>query len=218
MDTAKLVLDGHEYEFPVIVGSEGEVGVDFTKLRATTGAIAFDPGYGNTGACESGITFINGEEGLLAYCGYTIEELAEKSTFVEVCYLLIYGHLPTTDELEDFRHALTYHTLIHEDMKKFFEGYPPSAHPMAIMSAMLISLSAYYPDSEESETMDLNIVRLLAKAKTIAAFSYKKSIGQPYIYPRNDLTYVGDFLNMLFAAPRKIIIYPLVWNVRLICS
>ena len=201
MDTAKLILDGQEYEFPVVVGSEGEVGIDVTKLRAATGAITLDPGYGNTGSCQSSITFINGEEGLLAYRGYPIEQLAEKSSFVEVCYLLIYGHLPTSQQLEDFKHELTHHTLIHEDMKKFFEGYPPSAHPMAIMSAMLVSLSAYYPESDNAELMNLNIVRLLAKAKTIAAYSYKKSIGQPYIYPRNDLSYAGDFLHMLFAVP-----------------
>ena len=201
MDTAKLILDNQEYEFPVIVGSEGEVGVDFTKLRANTGAIAFDPGYGNTGSCQSSITFIDGEEGRLSYRGYAIEQLAEKSSFVEVCYLLIYGQLPTQQQLDDFKHELTHHTLIHEEMKKFFEGYPPSAHPMAIMSAMLISLSAYYPESDNAELMNLNIVRLLAKTKTIAAYSYKKSIGQPYIYPRNDLSYVGDFLHMLFAVP-----------------
>lgn len=203
MDTAKLILKDKEYEFPLVVGSEGEVGIDFTKLRAQTGAISFDPGYGNTGSCLSEITFIDGEEGILRYRGYPIEQLAEQSSFVEVCYLLVYGKLPNQAELAEFQHKLTYHTLIHEDMKKFFEGYPPSAHPMAIMSAMSISLSAYYPDLMDPEIVDLNIIRLLAKFKTIAAFAYKKSIGQPYIYPRNDLSYTEDFLHMMFAVPSE---------------
>jgi len=203
MKTATLILEGTEYQFPVIEGSEGEVGIDVAKLRAQTGAITFDPGYGNTGACESSITFIDGEKGILQYRGYPIEQLAEHASFVEVCYLLIYGDLPTQQELEKFQHDLTYHTLIHEDMKKFFEGYPPTAHPMAIMSAMLVSLSAYYPDSNDPDIINLNIIRLLAKAKTIAAFSYKKSIGQPYIYPHNDLSYSADFLHMMFAVPSE---------------
>lgn len=203
MDTAKLILKDKEYEFPLVVGSEGEVGIDFTKLRAQTGAISFDPGYGNTGSCLSEITFIDGEEGILRYRGYPIEQLAEQSSFVEVCYLLVYGKLPNQAELAEFQHKLTYHTLIHEDMKKFFEGYPPSAHPMAIMSAMSISLSAYYPDLMDPEIVDLNIIRLLAKFKTIAAFAYKKSIGQPYVYPRNDLSYTEDFLHMMFAVPSE---------------
>lgn len=203
MDTAKLILKDKEYEFPLVEGSEGEVGIDFTKLRAQTGAISFDPGYGNTGSCLSEITFIDGEEGILRYRGYPIEQLAEHSSFVEVCYLLIYGKLPSPTELAEFQHKLTYHTLIHEDMKKFFEGYPPTAHPMAIMAAMSISLSAYYPDLMDPEIVELNIIRLLAKFKTIAAFAYKKSIGQPYIYPRNDLSYTEDFLHMMFAVPSE---------------
>ncbi|MEO1289692.1 MAG: citrate synthase [Chloroflexota bacterium] len=203
MDNAKLILQGKEYEFPVIEGSEGEIGVDFTKLRAQTGAIAYDPGFGNTGSCSSEITFIDGEKGVLRYRGYPIEQLAEHSSFVEVCYLMIYGELPTEEQMKKFEHDLTYHTLLHEDMKKFFEGYPPSAHPMAIMSAMTISLSAYYPDLMDPDIVDLNIVRLLAKIKTIAAFAYKKSIGQPYIYPRNDLNYTEDFLHMMFAVPSE---------------
>ena len=203
MSTAKLILKDQEYEFPVFEGSEGEVGIDFTKLRAQTGAISFDPGFGNTGSCESSITFIDGEEGILRYRGYPIEQLAEKSSFVEVCYLLVYGELPTEQQLTKFQHDLTYHTLLHEDMKKFFEGYPPSAHPMAIMSAMGVSLSAYYPDLMDEEIIDLNIIRLLAKFKTIAAFAYKKSIGQPYIYPRNDLSYTEDFMHMMFAVPSE---------------
>ncbi|MAS36838.1 MAG: citrate (Si)-synthase [Anaerolineaceae bacterium] len=203
MTTAKLLFDNQEYDFPVFEGSEGEKAIDFTKLRAQTGAVAYDPGYGNTGSCKSSITFIDGEEGVLHYRGYPIEQLADQSNFVEVCYLLINGELPTQDELADFQHRLTYHTLIHEDMKKFFEGYPPSAHPMAIMAAMAVSLSAYYPDLEDPEGIDLNIIRLLAKFKTIAAFAYKKSIGQPFIYPRNDLSYTADFLHMMFAVPAE---------------
>jgi citrate synthase len=201
MTTAKLILDGKEYEFPVTVGKEGEVGIDITKLRAQTGAVGLDPGYGNTGSCESAITFINGEAGILRYRGYSIEDLAEHARFVEVCYLLIYGELPNEAELTDFRHQLTRHTLLHEDMKKFFEGYPRSTHPMAIMSSMLVSLSAFYPESDDPGDINLNIIRLLAKVKTIAAFAYKKSIGQPYMYPRNDLSYAGDFLHMMFAVP-----------------
>ncbi|MEL6307359.1 MAG: citrate synthase [Chloroflexota bacterium] len=203
MDNAKLVLQGKEYEFPVIEGSEGEIGIDFTKLRAQTGAIAYDPGFGNTGSCSSDITYIDGENGVLRYRGYPIEQLAENSTFVEVCYLMIYGELPTEDQLKKFEHDLTYHTLLHEDMKKFFEGYPPSAHPMAILSAMTVSLSAYYPDLMDPDIVDLNIIRLLAKIKTLAAFAYKKSIGQPYVYPRNDLKYTEDFLHMMFAVPAE---------------
>ncbi len=203
MATAKLILNENEYEFPVVEGSEGEVGIDFTKLRAQTSAISLDPGYGNTGSCFSEITFIDGEQGILRYRGYPIEQLAEKSSFVEVCYLLVYGDLPTETELNEFKHKLTYHTLIHEDMKKFFEGYPPAAHPMAIMSAMAVSLSAYYPEFVDPDIVDLNIIRLLAKIKTIAAFAYKKSIGQPYVYPRNDLDYTADFLHMMFAVPSE---------------
>ncbi|MCH8961878.1 MAG: citrate synthase [Bacteroidetes bacterium] len=203
MSTATLTLNGQDYQFPVTVGSEGEVGIDIAKLRAQSGAITLDPGYGNTGSCESAITYINGEQSILRYRGYSIEELAEKSSFVEVSYLLVYGHLPSRDELERFTHRLTYHSMLHEDMKKFYEGFPPSAHPMSVLSTMVASLSAYYPDSDKEEDVERNIIRLLAKLKTIAAFSYKKSIGQPFIYPRNDLDFVGDFLHMMFAVPAE---------------
>jgi len=203
MSSAKLILDGTEYELPVVVGSENETGVDIRKLRAETGAITLDSGYGNTGSCESGITYIDGEKGILRYRGYPIEDLARMSSFVEVCYLLIYGDLPTRAELDEFRYRLTRHSMIHEDMKKFFEGYPPAAHPMAILSAMVTSLSPYYPESDDEATTNLNIIRLLAKVKTIAAYSYKKSIGQPYVYPRNDLGYAGDLLHMMFSVPSE---------------
>ena len=200
MDNAKLILNGKEYELPVVVGTEDEVGIDITQLRAKSGAITLDDGYGNSGSCSSAITFIDGEKGILRYRGYPIEELAENASFTEVCYLLIYGKLPNVKELEAFNDKLTRHSLIHEDMKKFFEGFPSSAHPMAILSAMIASLSAYYPDEKD---VDLNIIRLLSKARTIAAFSYKKSVGQPFVYPLNDMGYCENLLHMLFAVPAE---------------
>ncbi|MCH9648593.1 MAG: citrate synthase [Deltaproteobacteria bacterium] len=210
MSTAKLILEGNEYEFPLVRGSEGEVGIDTVALRKHTNAISLDPGYGSTGSCLSGITFIDGEKGILRYRGYDIEKLATESSFVEVCYLLIYGELPTQEELLSFSDRLTRHTLIHEDMKKFFEGFPATAHPMAMLSAMVSSLSAYYPGAGIDEDLDLNIVRLLAKVKTVAAFSYKKSIGQPFIYPRNKYSYCANFLHMMFAVPAEDYVPPKV--------
>src|SRR3954464_10551128 len=165
--TARLTLDGKSYDLPVVVGSEGEVGVDITQLRAKSGAITLDQGYANTGACESAITFIDGEKGILRYRGYPIEEIAGRAQFTEICYLLVYGHLPNPAELAEFRDRLTRHSLLHEDMKKFFESYPPNAHPMAILSSMVASLSTYYPETGAPDNVDLNIIRLLAKAKTI---------------------------------------------------
>jgi len=203
MSSARLTLDDKQYELPVVVGSEGEVALDISALRAQSGAITLDPGYGNTGSCMSAITFIDGEKGILRYRGYSIEEVAEKASFTEVCYLLVYGKLPTQSELLEFDRKLTYHSLLHEDMKNFFAGFPATAHPMAMLSAMVASLSAYYPDEDGSEDVPLNIVRLLSKARTIAAFSYKKSIGQPFVYPRNDLSYTENFLHMMFAVPAE---------------
>ncbi len=203
MKSAKLIVEDKEYDLPLIVGSEKEVGIDISKLRGLSGAITADNGYGNTGSCQSAITFIDGEKGILRYRGYPIEELAENSNFIEVSYLLIYGNLPTKQELEKFHYGLTHHSLIHEDMKKFFEGYPPSAHPMGILASMVASLSAFYPESNFEDDKNLNIIRLIAKLKTIAAFSYKKSIGQPYIYPRNDMNYAADFIHMMFAVPAE---------------
>ncbi|OGU29328.1 MAG: citrate (Si)-synthase [Ignavibacteria bacterium GWA2_35_9] len=199
MKTSKVNIDGKEFEFPMVVGSEGEVGIDISKLRGQLGIITLDNGYGNTGSCQSSITFIDGEKGILRYRGYSIEELAVKSNFIEVSYLLIFGHLPGRKEFEVFMHDLTHHSLIHEDMKKFYEGFPPSAHPMTVLSSMVNSLSAYYPEAEYKDDEYLNIIRLLAKLKTIAAFSYKKSIGQAYVYPQNRLSYCADMLNMMFA-------------------
>ena len=201
MSSVKLVFDGKEHELPVIEGTEGERAIDVRQLRSRTGCITYDPGYGNTGSCESAITFIDGERGILRYRGYPIEEVAVRARFTEVCYLLIYGRRPTPAELNDFRELMTRHTLLHEDMKKFYEGYPPGAHPMAIMAAMVASLSSFYPEADD--TLDLNILRILAKSKTLAAFAYKKSIGQPFIYPRNDLSWPANFLRMMFAVPAE---------------
>ncbi len=202
MEAARLTLDGKDYELPTLVGSEGEVGVDISSLRAKSNAITLDPGFGNTGSCRSAITFIDGEQGILRYRGYPIEQLAENASFSEVSYLLIYGELPNRQQVTDWRRKLTYHSMLHEDMKKFFEGFPPTAHPMAILSSMVSSLSTYYVDDPKSDS-DQNIVRLLAKLKTIAAYAYKKSIGQPFIYPRNELSYVANFLHMMFAVPTE---------------
>ncbi len=199
MSGATLLLKGKEYDLPVVEGTEGETAIDIASLRAKTGAITLDPGYGNTGSCASAITFIDGEKGILRYRGYDIAELARKASFVEVCYLLIHGQMPSPAELLAFEEKLTRHSLIHEDMKKFFEGFPPSAHPMAILSSMIASLSAYYSDLDS----ELNIIRLLSKAKTIVAFSYKKSIGQPFVYPRNALSYTQNFTHMMFAVPAE---------------
>lgn len=202
MEGARLSLDGKDYDLPTLVGSEGEVGIDISTLRAKSNAITLDPGFGNTGSCKSAITFIDGDKGILRYRGYPIEQLADHASFSEVSYLLIYGELPNRPQLTEWRRKLTYHSMIHEDMKKFFEGFPPTAHPMAILSSMVSSLSTYYTDDPKSGP-DQNIVRLLAKLKTIAAYAYKKSIGQPMIYPRNELSYVANFLHMLFAVPAE---------------
>ncbi len=210
MANAKLTLDnGSNIELPVTVGSENEHGLDISKLRSETGYITLDEGYGNTGSCQSAITYISGEEGILRYRGYAIEDICEHARFTDVCYLLIYGRLPNQQELSKFRDELTYHTLIHEDMKKFFEGYPPTAHPMGIIASMIASMSAYYPAEED---IDQHIIRLLAKAKTIAAFAYKKSIGQPFVYPRNDLSYPANFLRMMFGVPAEPYEVPVVFE------
>jgi citrate synthase len=201
MSTAKIIYAGKECELPVVEGSEGEKGLVIADLRKNTGLITLDPGYGNTGSCTSSICFIDGDRGILRYRGYPIEQVAERGRFTEICYLLIYGDRPNTEQLKSFRDKMNRHTLLHEDMKKFYEGYPPGAHPMAIMAAMFSSLSTFYPETEE--TIDLNIARILAKSKTLAAFAYKKSIGQPFVYPRNDLSWPGNFLRMMFAVPAE---------------
>jgi citrate synthase len=203
--SAKLSLPGgKEVNLPVVVGTEDEHAVDIRALRQDSGYITLDTGYMNTGSTTSSITYLDGEQGILRYRGYPIEELAEHSNFVEVSYLLIHGKLPTPAERKTFGIALTRHSLIHEDMHNFFSGFPPTSHPMAVLSAMVTSLSAYYPDSlDRNSSMDLHITRLLSKVRTIAAFAYKKSIGQPLMYPRNSLNYCGNFLHMMFAVPSE---------------
>ncbi|HEY1550213.1 MAG TPA: citrate synthase [Kofleriaceae bacterium] len=203
--SAKLSLPGgKEVNLPVVVGTENEHAVDIRALRQDSGYITLDTGYMNTGSTTSSITYLDGEQGILRYRGYPIEELAEHSNFVEVSYLLIHGKLPTPTERKTFGSALTRHSLIHEDMHNFFSGFPPTSHPMAVLSAMVTSLSAYYPDSlDRNSSMDLHITRLLSKVRTIAAFAYKKSIGQPLMYPRNSLNYCGNFLHMMFAVPSE---------------
>ena len=203
-EMAKIILEGKEYEFPVITGSENEKAIDISNLRAKTGYITLDPGYVNTGATTSSITYLDGEQGILRYRGIPIEQLAEKSTFVETSYLLIYGNLPNKQQLETFSKSLTMHSMIHEDMKHFFDGYPAAAHPMAILSSMVCSLSAYYPESKNVfDNFDMQVPRLLSKLRTIAAFSYKKSIGHPVIYPQNHLSYCANFLQMMFGVPAE---------------
>ncbi|HTJ44043.1 MAG TPA: citrate synthase [Kofleriaceae bacterium] len=203
--TAKLTLpDGRAFDLPVVVGTENEPAIDIRSLRDDTGYVTLDSGYMNTGATTSAITYLDGEAGVLRYRGYPIEELAENSTFVETSYLLIHGNLPSKSELAEFSKQLTYHSLIHEDMRHFFEGYPPTSHPMAVLSSMVTSMSAYYPDSlDRNAPMDLHITRILSKVRTIAAFSYKKSIGHPIMYPRNALSYCANFLHMMFAVPAE---------------
>ncbi len=203
--TAKLTLpDGRSCNLPVVVGTENEHAVDIRSLRADTGYITLDSGYMNTGATTSAITYIDGEAGILRYRGIPIEDLAEKSTFVETAYLLIHGELPTQAQLDTFSHQLTRHSMIHEDMHHFYAGFPSTSHPMAVIAAMVSSMSAYYPDClDRSSPMDLHITRILSKVRTIAAFAYKKSIGQPVMYPRNALPYCANFLHMMFAVPAE---------------
>ena len=202
MKKATLNLDGKTIELPVIEGSENEKGIDISQLRSSSGHITFDPSYGNTGSCISEITYISGEEGILRYRGYPIEQLAKNASFSEVMYLLLYGDLPNQAKLDSFNKELTYHSLIHEDMKRFFDGYPMNAHPMGVLASTVAALSTFYPARVEGDT-ELNIIRLLAKVKTLAAFAYKKSIGQPLIYPKNNLSYEENFLHMMFAVPAE---------------
>ncbi|KYF62605.1 citrate synthase [Sorangium sp. So ce296] len=209
-ETAKLTLNKNgveqTIELPVITGTEGEKAIDVASLRAKTGYVCIDPAFVNTASTTSSITFLDGEKGILRYRGIPIEQLGEKSTFVETSYLLIYGKLPNKSELSRFSTLLTRHSLIHEDMKRFFDGYPSTAHPMAILSAMVLSLSSYYPeaiDVKNTDLLDITIARLLSKVRTIAAFSYKKSIGQPFVYPHNSLSYCANFLNMMFSVPAE---------------
>jgi len=205
-NNAKLEYAGKTYELPVVVGTEEETGVDIGKLRNQSGMITLDEGYANTGSCMSEITYIDGEQGILRYRGYPIEELAEHSTFVETSYLIIFGDLPTAAQLAEFRAMLTEHQFIHEDMRHHFEGFPPNAHPMAILSAMINAMGCYQPvllQPEDDEHFTDVTARLISKVRTIAAASYKKSIGQPMIYPRADLPYTANFLHMMFSKPNS---------------
>ncbi|MBR9832250.1 citrate synthase [Acidiluteibacter ferrifornacis] len=193
------------YQLPIIEGTEGERAIDIAKLRAESGLVTIDPGFKNTGSTESAITFLDGEKGILRYRGYSIEELAEKSTFLEVSYLLINGELPTAKELENFKSKITHHTLIHEDIKSILDGFPSNAHPMGVLSSLVSSLTAFYPESldpnRSAEGVNLSILRILAKLPTMAAWAYKNEIGHPVNYPDNRLDYCSNFLKMMFALP-----------------
>ena len=203
---ARLEVDGHVYELPILEGTEGERAIDISKLRAESSLITLDDGFGNTGSCASKITFIDGNDGILRYRGIPIETLAEHSSFVETAYLLIFGHLPTHDEREHFTELLTESSALHESMMKHFEAFPTNSHPMAIMSAMINSLSTHErPKIERGDdaTLEIYAAKLISKIRTIAAASYKSSIGEPIIYPRPDLRYVDNFLHMMFSLPYK---------------
>jgi len=206
VETAKLTVDGKTFELPLVRGSEGETAIDITNLRAETGLITLDPGYANTGSCKSGITFMDGEKGILRYRGIPVEQLAEHSRFVETAYLLINGELPTGEELDRFSALLNDHSLVHEDMRAFFEKFPRGTHPMGILASMVNALRAFYPEiPERTEEEEINIAfaRLLSKIRTLAAMSYRISRGHKVIYPRHDLFYCANFLNMMFDSPVK---------------
>jgi len=206
-EIAKLELDGKKFELPVIEGTENEKAIDINDLRNQTGYVTLDSGYKNTGATVSGITFLDGEQGILRYRGYPIEQLAERSDFQEVAYLLIYGDLPTKEQLDNFSENIKLHTLIHEDMRRFYSAFPTFAHPMGVVSSVTCALSSFYPESlnpnRGEAKINLTMTRLLAKFPTIAAWAYKNSIGHPVIYPKNKLGYVDNFLNMMFSMPTE---------------
>jgi citrate synthase len=206
-EKAELKIDGKIIELPVITGSENEKAIDISALRASSGYITLDPGFKNTGSTSSGITFLDGEKGILRYRGYSIEELAEKATFLEVSYLLIYGELPNKATLESYRKEITHHTLIHEDIKNILEGFPSNSHPMGVLSSLVSSLTAFYPESldpnRSAAEVDLSIKRLIAKMPTMAAWAYKNEIGHPANYPDNKLDYCSNFLKMMFAVPSE---------------
>lgn len=201
-ETAQLKIGDKTFELPVIEGTEGEKAIDISKLRDQTGYVTLDIGYKNTGATKSAITFLDGEQGILKYRGYPIEQLAEKSSFIEVAYLLIYGELPSADQLKAFQYELSRHTLVHEDMKKFFDGFPSKSHPMGQLSSLVSALSAFYPESlkpsQTTEELNQSIIKMLAKMATVVSWIYKKSLGHPVIYPQNKYDYVTNFLHMTF--------------------
>jgi citrate synthase len=201
-ETAQLKIGDKTYDLPVIEGTEGEKAIDISKLRDQSGYVTLDIGYKNTGATRSAITFLDGELGILKYRGYPIEQLAEKSSFIEVAYLLINGELPTQQQLDTFQYDISRHTLVHEDMKKFFDGFPSRSHPMGQLSSLVCALSAFYPESlkpvQTKEELHLSIIKMLAKMPTIVSWIYKKSLGHPYIYPQNKYDFVTNFLHMTF--------------------
>lgn len=205
--TAELIIDGKSYTLPVIVGSEGEVAVDISDLLEKAKVITLDLGYKNTGSTKSGITFLDGDNGILRYRGYSIEDLAERSHFIEVAYLLIYGKLPSQKELDAFKHDIRTHTLVHEDTKKILDGFPSSAHPMGVLASLFCSQTAFYPESLDpnrpSEEVNLSIIRALAKMPTFAAWAYKNAVGHPVMYPDNRLSYTARFLKMMFSLPAE---------------
>src|SRR5215469_15171744 len=201
-----LRYNGAELDLPVKPATEGSAGIEVTKLLSTTGLVTLDPGFVNTASCSSEITYIDGDAGILRYRGYPIEQLAEKSSFLEVSYLLIYGYLPTADQLVDFTEKVTHHTLLDEDFKTFFSAFPRNAHPMAVLSSAVSALSSFYPqdlDPHDDAEVDISIIRLFAKLPTLAAYFYKRSVGQPYIYPDNSLNLVENFLRMTFGVPAE---------------
>ena len=203
---AELKLNGKTYSLPTLEGSEKERAIDISSLRSQTGHITLDDGYGNTGSCKSAITFIDGEQGVLRYRGIPIEELAEKSTFVEVALLLIWGHLPNSNELRKFSEGLTENELLHENMKHHFEGFPATAHPMAILSSMINAASCFHPDlfsSDNPDSFQVQVARLISQVRTIAAFAYRQSRGMPIIYPKPEYTYTANFLHMMFSLPYR---------------
>ncbi|HBR14333.1 MAG TPA: citrate (Si)-synthase [Candidatus Omnitrophica bacterium] len=206
-EKAKIILDGKTFEFPIIVGTENEKAIDITNLRSETSYITLDNGFGNTGSCTSGITFLDGETGILRYRGIPIEQMAEKSTFVETSYLLIYGEFPQRQKLDEFAHSLKIHADLHPDMLKFFDGYPTTGHPMGLLSAMVCSLSGYYPELLNTEPTQEDIrttaAELLSKVCTITAYTYKKSMGEPFVAPRRDFEYIPNFLHMMFSSPHQ---------------
>jgi citrate synthase len=202
--TAEIILDGKTYQYPTIEGSEGEKAIDIAKLRDETSYITIDSGYKNTGATKSAITFLDGELGILRYRGYSIEDLAEKANFLEVAYLLIYGELPTSEQYNKFENDIRTHTIVNEDMRRIFDGFPVNAHPMGVMSSLVSAMSGFYPDSYDDKAPDrteMHIIRLLAKFPTLATWCYKKSHGHPINYPKNSLDYCSNFLHMMFSLP-----------------
>ncbi|MFD0749531.1 citrate synthase [Mucilaginibacter calamicampi] len=212
---AQLQLGDKTYDLPIIEGSEGEKAIDISKLRDLSGYVTLDIGYKNTGATKSAITFLDGELGILKYRGYPIEQLAEKASFIEVAYLLIYGNLPTVDQLKAFQNELTHHTLLHEDMKKFFDGFPSKSHPMGQLSSLVGALSAFYPESlkpnQTPAEQNQSIIKMLAKMATLVSWIYKKTLGHPVIYPQNKYDYVTNFLNMTFGQrTEEVEIHPVV--------